>query len=572
MTARALSLGGAVAVGLEGPRVTPSEERAILAHGVRAFILFERNLVSPAAAIRLVDALSDLAWRASGGPPLILIDEEGGLVSEARRLGTPAPAAMALGAFAEPALAREWAWRTGRRLAILGAGLVLAPVLDVNTERRNPVIGFRAYGDSPDLVTRLGLAAIEGYASAGVLCAPKHFPGHGGVSIDSHERLPRSLATTSDEAEPHLAPFRAAIDAGAPAILAAHLAAPALAGGSEAPATLSPEILTELLRGELGFRGAVVTDDLAMGALAESGGPEGVAVRALAAGADLLLYAEGFAGGAGGAIADDGEGGAAHPAAEAALAAIDRAIAAGALPESRVAEAIERIDTLARASDDALGGAGCGPRCGAGPAEREAALDAFDQDDGAARARLTPVQEFALGGASAGAPVAIGDAAEAAPLAIPIPEGTTVLLPARLEGRRRRDVPWPPAAGRALAALRARVVRFPFNPSESEVAEIVARIGDDRPVVLGLLARGPLSRGQSRLAARLLARPGLTIPVALLNPFVLDEIARAASAQRAHRTPLARGLATFGFEPEDIAALARVLSGRSRPLAAGKTG
>lgn len=536
----AASLRGLLAVGIEGTRVAPAEERAILEHGIGAFILFERNLADAAQALRLVDALHDLGRRAAGRPPLLMIDDEGGLISESWRIGTPAPAAMALGALGEPGLVREWAWRTGRRLAVLGVGLALAPVLDVNTERRNPVIGFRSYGDDPALVARLGLAAMEGFRSAGVLPVPKHFPGHGGVAVDSHDRLPRSPAADAEAAEPHLAPFRAAVEAGAPAILAAHLAAPGLAGGSTMPASLSPELLGALLRGALGFGGAVVTDDLAMGALAEACPADEVPVRALAAGADLLLYAEGIGG-----------------AAERALQSLARALEDGRVAEARVVEALARIDRLARASEEALAGTTEGSCRAEGPRAREAALAAFEEDDRAARAHLTAV--VATGGP---APVP----AIPLPTPLPLPAGTALLLPARLEGRRARAVPWPRDAGRALSDRVSEVARFEYDPSDPEIERLAAAVGPTRPVALGLLARASLPTGQARLAERLLARPGPTLPIALLNPFVLDDLPGPHGAPRStHGTP---GLATFGIEPECMTALARVLGGHARPLSA----
>jgi beta-N-acetylhexosaminidase len=367
-----------------------------------------------------------------------------------------------------------------------------------------------------------------------VLPAPKHFPGHGGVAVDSHERLPRSPAADADAAEPHLAPFRAAVEAGAPAILAAHLAAPALAGGSTAPASLEPEILGRLLRGALGFGGAVLTDDLAMGALADACPAEEVPVRALAAGADVLLYAEGF-----GAAASGG--------AERALRSLEGALEDGRIAEARVSEALERLDRLARASEDALAGATEGSCRAEGVRAREAALAAFEEDDRAARAALTAV------------------AAVGAPPALPVAPGTTLLLPARLEGRRARAVPWPREAGRAAADRVTAVARFPYDPGAAEIERLAAEVGSHRPVALGLLARAALPAGQARLAERLLGRPGPTLPIALLNPFVLDDLPAAAARPGAGGTA---GLATFGIDPECMTALARVLGGHAHAIAA----
>ncbi len=199
------------------------------------------------------------------------------------------PRAMAMGAFASEADIELQAEVTAREARALGIQLLLNPVLDVNTNPENAVIDTRSFGDSPERVGRLGAAYIRRAQSLGVLSTAKHFPGHGATDVDSHFALP-VLRHDRDRLEREsLAPFRAAIEAGVAAVMPAHLAVPALDGNDARPATLSPEILEGLLRGEMGFRGLIVSDALDMEGARESAWDGAVAVEALKAGVDLLL-------------------------------------------------------------------------------------------------------------------------------------------------------------------------------------------------------------------------------------------------------------------------------------------
>ncbi len=262
------------------------------------------NAGAPAQVLALTEALQ-AATRAGGRPPLLIcVDQEGG---QLQALGgmTAFPGNMALGAAGDEDLARRVGAAIGRELAAVGVNVNYAPVCDVNVNPANPVIGVRAFGEDPALVARLAAALVAGMQSAGVAATAKHFPGHGDTAGDSHHgisALPHERARL-DAVE--LPPFVAAIGAGVRLVMTAHLAAPALTGRADLPATMAPELLRDLLRGELGFGGVVVSDALNMagfgpGSAYEEQPSHPVAlaayranlVRAAGAGVDLLLLAE----------------------------------------------------------------------------------------------------------------------------------------------------------------------------------------------------------------------------------------------------------------------------------------
>jgi beta-N-acetylhexosaminidase len=213
---------------------------------------------------------------------IVAIDEEGGDVTrlEAAR-GSSYPGNAALGVVDDVQLTRCVAASIGAELARVGVNLDFAPVADVNTNPQNPVIGIRSFGSDAALVARHVAASVEGLQTAGVAACAKHFPGHGDTSLDSHLALP-SVDVLEDAA---LVPFRAAIAAGVLSIMTAHIVVRSL---GDVPATMSREVLHDLLRSQLGFDGLVVTDALEMKAISDTVGVEEGAVRAIAAGADAL--------------------------------------------------------------------------------------------------------------------------------------------------------------------------------------------------------------------------------------------------------------------------------------------
>lgn len=250
-----------------------------LEHSLAGAVYFAHNLPSPGSAAELSAQL-----RAVSPSALIGVDEEGGTVTRLHsRTGSPIPGAGLLGAIGDPALTARTNSLIAAECRGAGVNVVLAPVADVNVNPDNPVIGVRAFGADPEAVSRHVAAAVGAWSESGIACCAKHFPGHGDTSTDSHLALPISGADAESQQQVHLAPFRAAVTAGAPAVMSAHIVVPHL--GSE-PSTLNPEAL-DLLRG-LGFEGVIISDALDMAAIAQTHGIGPGGVLALAAGCDLL--------------------------------------------------------------------------------------------------------------------------------------------------------------------------------------------------------------------------------------------------------------------------------------------
>ena len=304
----------------------PEWASALVGDGLAGHTLFGFNIADDAQVARLAATL-----RAARSDVLIAIDEEGGDVTRlAHRTGSPYPGNAALGAVDDPGLTRTVYAAIGADLAAAGINLDLAPTVDVNTADDNPIIGTRSFGADAHAVARHAAAAIEGLQSAGVAACAKHFPGHGATVADSHLELPTIDVPADLLRERDLPPFAAAIAAGTKSIMTAHIRVPALTGAG--PATFSRAVLIDLLRGEYGFGGAVVTDALEMrGAAQAAGGIAPAAVRALAAGADLLCI---------GAQVD-------AELVEAVLSAIVTAAESGDLPVARLEEAANRTAELA---------------------------------------------------------------------------------------------------------------------------------------------------------------------------------------------------------------------------------
>ena len=253
-------------------------------------ILMGRNIGTPTETSAQIAHLQALTRQQNRPALFVAVDQEGGRV---QRLGPPRyPAhssARDIGQSSDPATnARQTAAAIGHELSSLGFNWDFAPVLDVDSNPRNPVIGDRSYSADPGASAALGVAAIYGFQTdASILACGKHFPGHGDTETDSHFALPTIRRSRAALDAVELVPFRAAIAAGLAAIMTAHILFPAL--DPALPATLSPAILTGLLRQELGFTGLIITDDLEMRGVADRWGAPEAAVLAVLAGADILL-------------------------------------------------------------------------------------------------------------------------------------------------------------------------------------------------------------------------------------------------------------------------------------------
>lgn len=249
-------------------------------------VLFSRNITSVAQTCALTAAIRDLLT-VDGLPPIIGVDQEGGRVRRLMPEATATPSAMALGATGDPALVRRTGEVVGRELRALGINTDFAPVADVNNNPRNPVIGTRSFGESPQRVGAMVVAFADGLRAAGVAATVKHFPGHGDTHVDSHLALPTIPHVLDRLRAVELTPFVAAIGAGVPLVMTAHIVFPALEPGG-LPATLSRRILHDLLRAEMGFDGVVISDAMVMNAIADTYGVVDGSVRAVIAGNDLV--------------------------------------------------------------------------------------------------------------------------------------------------------------------------------------------------------------------------------------------------------------------------------------------
>jgi len=314
------------------PGVQPPEwARRLAREGIGGFALFGYNI----ADLEQVAALT-AALRVERPDMIIATDEEGGDVTRLSYAhGSRYPGNAALGVVDDLALTRDVYRAIGADLAAVGITLDMAPSVDVNSADDNPAIGTRSFAADPARVAAHGAAAVVGLQSAGVAACAKHFPGHGATEADSHVGLPVVDASEDLLWRRELPPFRAAIDAGVLAIMTAHVRVPALTG--DLAATFSPDVLGRLLRKELGFTGAVVSDGLEMGGASDEIGVPEAAVRALLAGNDLLCF--------GGELPKYAD---VESIVEATVAAIVDAVHAGRLTRDRLEEAVARTDALSR--------------------------------------------------------------------------------------------------------------------------------------------------------------------------------------------------------------------------------
>ncbi|HEV2414607.1 MAG TPA: glycoside hydrolase family 3 protein [Candidatus Dormibacteraeota bacterium] len=252
--------------------------------GLGGVVLFGRNIQDREQVRSLVTQLHSANL-------IVAIDEEGGDVTRLEaKTGSSYPGNLALGAAGDPSLTEQVARAIGLDLAGLGIDLNLAPVADVNSDPRNPVIGVRSFGSEPHDVAAQTAAWIRGLQGTGVAACAKHFPGHGDTSVDSHVALP---VAGSDPHDGALAPFKAAIDAGVRAVMSAHIVAPTI---DDAPATVSEKVMTGLLRDELAFKGVAISDGLDMRGISGEIGIAEAAVLAMRAGCDALCVGGGPAG------------------------------------------------------------------------------------------------------------------------------------------------------------------------------------------------------------------------------------------------------------------------------------
>jgi beta-N-acetylhexosaminidase len=280
-------VGQLMMVGFYGSDIDEEVEELVRGRQVGGVCLFKHNIRGAEHVAHLNDGLRRLLDDAGHIPPFLALDQEGGTVVRVSDQVVVLPSNMALGATRSAELAYAAGRAQAEDLRRLGFNMNLAPVLDVNLNPRNPVIGVRSYGDSVPLVTELGRAFVRGQRDAGLVTVAKHFPGHGSTDTDSHTALP-VMRETRQEVLAQLEPFRAVMEDGLDGLMTAHIAIPRLTG-DEIPATLHPQVLDGLLRRDMGFDGLVITDEMEMEAIVERYGVGRAAVLAVQAGADMVL-------------------------------------------------------------------------------------------------------------------------------------------------------------------------------------------------------------------------------------------------------------------------------------------
>ncbi len=449
-------------------------------------VYFRRNVESVQQLAALSASLQALPRSHPELPLFISIDQEGGMVARLDHEGmSRIPGNMTLGAAGDVGLTEAAAVLAAKEMLALGINFNFAPCIDVNNNPSNPVIGVRSFGEDPLKVAEHGNAAIRGYQQTGVIATAKHFPGHGDTAVDSH----RGLAVVPHDKERlsqiELLPFREAINAGVDAIMTAHVIFPAFEP-EEIPATLSRRVLTDLLRGELGYEGVIVTDCLEMHAISKSCGiPEG-AVQAIEAGADIVLVSH--------TLTDQ----------IAAIQAVHEAVLSGRLSEQRIDQSVERVLAL--------------------KAKRMAEFtSSYGGDPASVPVPLTPPEESgALLTRIAERSVTL--VKDEGNLPLSCNEPVLVIWP---ELRHRTEVDEPAVhqytLGDALRLYVERVVQSVIgtHPTDEEILAVLNQSADyEQIVVVTYTAEGAIPEGQSRLIEALNQAHGTNIiAVSTRNPY-----------------------------------------------------
>ena len=281
-------IGQCFSVGFPGTGLTEEFCRFLKEFQVGNIILFGENIESGEQLSGLCGSLRQQVKENTGIAPFIMIDQEGGAIVRLSDDLVNVPGAMATAASRDPENAYLAGQLTGRQLKRLGINFDLAPVMDINCNQDNPVIGIRSYGDGPGQVGAYAMKMAKGLMSEKVLACAKHFPGHGDTAQDSHLSLPVVDKPVEELEAMELRPFREGVEAGIPAIMSTHILFPALET-EKIPATMSEKILTGLLRKKYGFQGMILSDCMEMGAIKQYFGTANGVVKALGAGVDIVL-------------------------------------------------------------------------------------------------------------------------------------------------------------------------------------------------------------------------------------------------------------------------------------------
>ncbi|MFC4410456.1 beta-N-acetylhexosaminidase [Chungangia koreensis] len=318
-------IGQLIMVGVEGESFSPEMEDLIQKEKVGGIILLPKNISSAEQTLKLLNDLKK-ANEVNDIPLFLSVDEEGGTISRLPDEFDSLPTTREIGSMDSPEFSFEVGQFLAHQVKAFGYNMNMAPVLDVDSNPENPVIGDRSFGSDPDIVASLGVATMKGMQEENVIPVVKHFPGHGDTSDDSHSSLPILDADLERLNSLELIPFKRAIEEGADAVMTAHILFPKI--DSSNPATLSGKVINGILRESLGFEGVIITDDLTMGAIRNSYSAGQAAVRAFLAGHDILLICHEY---------DNYY---------MAIQAMKEAVTSGKITEEQVDQSVQRILTL----------------------------------------------------------------------------------------------------------------------------------------------------------------------------------------------------------------------------------
>jgi beta-N-acetylhexosaminidase len=313
-------------VNLYGAQLNQADKDFLTHYQPGGVVLLGDNIGNPEAVTRLTNSYQQAVTGAGGLPLLIAVDQETGPISHLKDGFTVFPTPSLITATGDSQLAERVGQAVGQELHAVGINMDLAPIADLETNPQNPIIVRRSFGSDPAMVSPMIDAFVSGLQGAGIVATVKHFPGHGDSSSDSHTSLP-VIDLSHDRLESvELAPFRAAIGAQVSAVMVAHIWYPALEPQQDLPASLSPHVVTGLLRGELGYNGLVMTDALDMDAIDTTYSYPDAVVKAIQAGVDLVIAAH---------ISPDTQA--------QAIDAVVSAVQSGSIPEARINESVQRI-------------------------------------------------------------------------------------------------------------------------------------------------------------------------------------------------------------------------------------
>ncbi|MDF2890715.1 MAG: putative anhydromuramoyl-peptide exo-beta-N-acetylglucosaminidase [Clostridia bacterium] len=281
-------IGQMIIAGIDGYEMNENEKGLIQNYHIGGFILFGRNIESPEQLLALNNSLRS-ANSQSKIPLILSVDEEGGRISRIPKVIKNLPANKAIGKINNKKFSYEIGLLLAEKVKAFGFNMDFAPVLDINSNPKNPVIGDRAFGSASEVVTDLGVQTMMGIKAGGAVPVIKHFPGHGDTSVDSHVGLPTVEHDLERLKSFELIPFEAAINNGAGCVMVAHILLPQI--DAENPASLSSIMITDILRKQLNFEGVVITDDMTMAAITKNYDLAAAAIQAVKAGNDIILVA-----------------------------------------------------------------------------------------------------------------------------------------------------------------------------------------------------------------------------------------------------------------------------------------